>query len=347
MARNNNLNNKPTLQDVATSADVSTATVSRCLNSPDLVKKAVRERINQTIKQLGYVPHGAARALASKRTRSIGVVVPTIDNAIFATAIQALQLVLIEANYTLLLASNNYSLLEESRSVNSLLTRGIDAIVLIGEDHDPNALSAIKRQQIPYVNLWIHNPKSYYSCIGFDNINAGEQIAKHLCDLGHNDIAIISGFIENNDRALHRINGAREYFKTQKRTVTKVIECKYSIDKGRAAIHTIMKQHPETTAILCGNDILAIGAIAGARDLGLKVPEDISISGFDNIEIASALEKSLTTIDTPAKKMGTEAASFLLRHLDKKNQKTEKTERTELEAKLIIRETTAKPRLKT
>lgn len=344
MAKKNKIdssNKKPTLQDVATSAGVSTATVSRCLNNPDLVKVAVQERINQTIKQLGYVPHGAARALASKRTRSIGVIVPTVDNAIFAAAIQALQRGLIEANYTLLLASSDYSLSQESRSVNSLLTRGVDAIVLIGEDHDPDALSAIQRQQIPYVNLWVHNPKSVYSCIGFNNIKAGEQLAKHLCDLGHNDIGIISGFIENNDRALHRINGAREYIKTQKRKVTAVIECKYSIDKGRAAIHTIMRQHPETTAILCGNDILAIGAIAGARDLGLKVPEDISISGFDNIEIASALEKSLTTINAPAKRMGTEAARFLLRHLDEKNQKLEKIE---LEAKLIIGETTDKPR---
>lgn len=335
------MNNKPTLQDVATSAGVSTATVSRCLNSPDLVKSTVREKINQTIQELGYVPHGAARALASKRTRSIGVIVPTVDNAIFAEALQSLQRGITEANYTLLLASSDYSLSEEMKSVHSLLTRGVDAIVLVGEDHDPEALSAIQRQQIPYVNLWVYNPTSEYSCIGFDNFNAGEKMAKHLSDLGHKHLGIISGFIEHNDRALQRVSGARDYFESQGKQVTKIVECKFSIDKGRAAMHTIMEQHPETTAIFCGNDLLAIGAIAGARDLDLKVPEDISISGFDNLEISSALDKRLTTINVPAKIMGIEAARFLLNRIGKKDQKQELIE---LEANLIIGETTAKPK---
>ena len=333
--------NKPTLQDVANSAGVSTATVSRCLNTPDLVKAPVREKINQTIQQLGYVPHGAARALASNRTRSIGVIVPTIDNAIFAEAIQALQRGITEENYTLLLASSEYSLSEELRSVRSLLSRGIDAIVLVGEDHAPEVLSAIQLQQIPYVNLWVYNPESDYSCIGFDNVDAGKQLAKHLTELGHNDVGIISGFIENNDRALQRVNGAKDYLEANEKRVTKFIECKYSIDKGKAAMHTIMKEHPETTAIFCGNDILAIGAIAAARDLGLNVPEDISISGFDNIEIASALDKPLTTISVPAKAMGIEAARYLL---DSIGQPDQKQQRIKLDANLIVGETTAKPR---
>ncbi len=334
------MKNKPTLQDVADSAGVSTATVSRCLNTPDLVKASVREKINKTIQQLGYVPHGAARALASKRTRSIGVIVPTIDNAIFAEAIQALQRGITEANYTLLLASSEYSLTEELRSVNSLLSRGVDAIVLVGEDHAPEVISAIELHQIPYVNLWIYNQESHYSCIGFDNVDAGEQLAKHLTQLGHHNIAIISGFIENNDRALQRINGARNHFEANGKRLTTFIECKYSIDKGKAAMHTIMKEHPETTAVFCGNDILAIGAIAAARDLGLTVPEDISISGFDNIEIASALDKPLTTISVPAKAMGLEAARYLLESIGKGGQTLQ---HIELKATLIIGETTAKP----
>ena len=335
------MKSKPTLQDVATSAGVSTATVSRCINSPDLVKAPVREKINLTIQQLGYVPHGAARALASKRTRSIGVIVPTVDNAIFAEALQSLQQGITEDNYTLLLASSDYSLSEELKSVHSLLTRGVDAIVLVGEDHEPEAISAIERQQIPYVNLWVYNPMSKYSCIGFDNLSASKKMAKHLSDLGHNHLGIISGFTEHNDRAFQRVSGASDYFEAQGKHVTKVIECKFSIDKGRTALHTILKQHPETTAIFCGNDLLAIGAIAGARDLGLKVPEDISISGFDNLEIASALDKRLTTINVPAKIMGIEAARFLL---DRIGQKDQKQELIELEANLIIGETTAKPK---
>ena len=133
---------KPTLQDVADLAAVSTATVSRCLNQPYKVRPDVREKINTAIVELGYVPHGAARALASRRTHTIGAVVPTIDNAIFSEAIQYLQRGLSRENYTLLLAQSAYSQEEELREVQALLGRGIDGLVLVGEDHD-QALAAI------------------------------------------------------------------------------------------------------------------------------------------------------------------------------------------------------------
>ncbi len=341
MSNMNMSSKKPTLQDVAEAAGVSTATISRCLNQPDMVKENVRKKIHDAINILGYVPHGAARALASSKTHTIGIIVPTIDNAIFAKTIQHLQHDIAKHNYTLLVACSTYSLDEELREVQSLLTRGIDGLVLIGELHHPAVFAALEQQAVPYVNLWTYKQTSQHNCIGFDNVNSGAQLAKHLSDLGHSNIGIISGFTENNDRALHRMNGAINYIQSQGKYVTKVIECKYSIDKGKSAMKTIMQDCPETTAIFCGNDILAIGAIAGARELGLVVPEDISISGFDNIEIASALDKPLTTISVPAKAMGTEAARFLLDRIDKKEQQQQLIK---LDADLIIGETTTKPK---
>jgi len=329
----------PTIADVAEQANVSTATVSRCLNQPDKVKPEVRERITQAIQKLGYVPSGAARALASRRTHTIGAVVPTIDNAIFSEAIQHLQSGLTQANYTLLLANSGYSLDEELREVNSLLSRGIDGIVLVGEMHHPKVYAAIEQKAIPYVNLWTYNPKSKYSCIGFDHIKAGNQLAEHLISLGHTELGIISGFQENNDRALLRFQGIQQTLKAKDLEIpeSRIIECRYSVEQANLSLHQLLDRHPEITAISCGNDVLAIGALSAARERSIKVPEQLSITGFDNMEIIPFLSPALTTVNSPSRRMGAKAAEYILNQIQNK---LLNIERTELTAELIIRDTT-------
>lgn len=330
---------KPTLQDVATKANVSTATVSRCLNNPDKVRKEVQEKINQAIDDLGYVPDGAARALASRRTRTIGVIVPTIDNTIFSKAVQYLQSGLTKANYTLLLANNGYSQEEELSEVQSLLSRGIDGLVMVGAQHHPEVYKAVNRYQIPVVNLWIYDPESEYSCIGFDHIKAGQQIARHLIDLGHKSFGVISGIRENNDRAVERLKGLEQELNASGLQLDDnyIVECRYSVEHGSKSIHKLLDQHPEITAVSCGNDILAIGALHGAEERGLRVPEDLSITGFDNIEILPFLKPALTTLNSPSRRMGEKAAEYILNQI--KN-KTKNIERIELDVELIIRDTT-------
>lgn len=329
----------PTIADVAERAEVSTATVSRCINQPDKVKPIVRERITKAINALGYVPSGAARALASRRTHTIGAIVPTIDNSIFSEAIQHLQSGLTKANYTLLLANSAYSLTEELREVKSLLSRGIDGIVLVGEMHHPKVHAAIEQQGIPYVNLWTYSPNSKYSCIGFDHLKAGKQLAEHLLDLGHTKFGIISGFQETNDRALLRFKGIQETLKSVGLEIpeSRIIECRFSVSKANASLHELLDRHPEITAICCGNDVLAIGALSGARERGIKVPEQLSITGFDNMEIIPFLSPALTTVNSPSRRMGTQAADYIIKQIQNKSLDIE---RTELTAELIVRETT-------
>ncbi len=334
---------KPTLQDVATKANVSTATVSRCLNSPDKVRIEVQEKINKAIEDLGYVPDGAARALASRRTHTIGVIVPTIDNTIFSEAIHYLQTGLAKANYTLLLANNGYSQEVELREVQSLLSRGIDGLVLVGEQHHPEVYKAINRYQIPVVNLWIYDSKSEYSCIGFDHIKAGKQIAKHLIELGHKSFGVISGIRENNDRAIERLKGIEQQLNSAglKLDDDRIMECHYSVEQGSKYLHKLLDNHPDITAVSCGNDILALGALHGAKQRGLRVPDDLSITGFDNIELLPFLTPSLTTLNSPSRRMGEKAADYILRQIEnKKNGKPTNIDRIELEAALIIRDTT-------
>ncbi|MEH6458248.1 MAG: LacI family DNA-binding transcriptional regulator [Cocleimonas sp.] len=332
-------NKSPTIADVADHAEVSTATVSRCINQPDKVKPAVRERITDAIQKLGYVPSGAARALASRRTHTIGAIVPTIDNAIFSETIQHLQSGLTQANYTLLLANSGYSLDEELREVRSLLSRGIDGIVLVGEMHRPEVFATIEQQKIPYVNLWTYNPESKYSCIGFDHIKAGNHIAEHLIDLGHTEFGIISGFQEDNDRALLRYRGIRQSLEKSglKIPESRIIQCRYSVEQANISLHQLLDNHPEITAVVCGNDVLAIGALSAARERKLNVPEQLSITGFDNMEIIPFLSPALTTVNAPSKRMGSHAAAYILKQIQNKSLDIE---RTELTAELIVRETT-------
>nr|CAA6816673.1 MAG: Transcriptional regulator, LacI family [uncultured Thiotrichaceae bacterium] len=330
---------KPTLQDVADAAGVSTATVSRSLNQPDKVKPEVRETINTAIKSLGYVPHGAARALASRRSHTIGAVVPTIDNAIFSEAIQYLQHGLSQHNYTLLLAQSAYSQEEELREVQALLSRGIDGLVLVGEDHDPAIFELVKQYRIPYLNLWTYRPDSPHSCIGLDNVLAGQQPAKHLYELGHRKIGVITAILKNNDRARQRLLGVRSYLEAQglQPEDKQVAECRYSGEQARQAMHELMARCPDLTAVICGNDILALGALCAARELGLAVPEDISVTGFDNLEIISVLSPALTTMHAPSRRMGAQAAEYLIQQIQAG---TNDVERVEIQADLIVRETT-------
>jgi LacI family transcriptional regulator len=309
------------------------------LNQPNVVKPEVRERISKAIRELAYVPSGAARALASRKTHTIGAIVPTIDNTIFSEAIQYLQSGLTQANYTLLLANSGYSLDEELREVNSLLSRGIDGIVLVGEMHHPKVYAAIEQQAIPYVNLWTYNPNSKYSCIGFDHLKAGKQLAKHLLSLGHKDFGIISGFQENNDRALLRFQGIQQTLKEVGLEIpySRVIECRFSVEQANKSLHELLDRHPEITAVNCGNDVLAIGALSAARERGIKVPKQLSITGFDNMEIVPFLSPALTTINSPSRRMGARAAEYILKQIQNKSLDIERIEFT---AELIIRETT-------
>lgn len=330
---------KPTLQDVADCAEVSTATVSRCLNQPEKVKPEVCARINSAINALGYVPHGAARALASRRTHAIGAVVPTIDNAIFSEAIQYLQRGLSQHNYTLLLAQSGYAPDEELREVQTLLGRGIDGLVLVGEDHHPAIATVIRQQRIPYVNLWSYNPVSEYSCVGLDNVAAGRTLAKHLFELGHRNIGIVSGILLHNDRARLRLEGTRSYLAEQGAVLDteRVVECRYSGEQARLALHDLLARHPDITAVICGNDILALGVLCGARELKLDVPGDLSVTGFDNLEIIPVLSPALTTMHSPSRRMGAQAAEYLMRQI---KAGTNHVERIELQTDLVVRETT-------
>lgn len=304
----------PTLEDVARAAGVSTATVSRCLNSPDRVFVGTRERVMRTVRELGYAPNFYARALAAKRTNTFGAIIPTMENAIFARGLQAFQEELVLHGITLLVASSSYSPELEEEQIRTLIARGADALLLIGHDRTPQTYQMLERRKIPHVVSWAYDPGNPRLSIGFDNRKAMKALTTAVLALGHRSLGFITAMRHGNDRARDRFEGVREALTECGLDPDSVIiaETTYGIATGAEAFTQVMKSATPPTAVLCGNDVLAAGALAMARRMGLAVPRDVSITGFDDIELAEIVTPALTTVHVPHREMGRRAARLLI-----------------------------------
>ncbi len=337
----NSAENRVRLVDVAHQAGVSTATVSRALNNSGKVRPELAARVNEVVRRLRYVPHGAARALASQRSYTMGAIIPTLNNAIFAHGIGALQQRLSEEGYTLLLAMSEYDVEREIFQAQKLIERGIDGLMMIGEEHDPGLYALLEDKELPYVNTWVFREDSPHPCIGFRNREAAYRIASYLADLGHRRIGMIAGISQHNDRAADRISGVRAALADRgiPLATDHLIERHYDIGEGRQGLRQIVSLPTPPTAVVCGNDVIAFGAQFEAQTLGLRVPRDISIVGFDDLDLASQIDPPLTTMHVPSVRMGRGAAEYLLDRLAGR----QPARATELEATLIVRGTTAPP----
>lgn len=304
----------PTLDDVAEAAGVSTATVSRCLNSPEHVGEKTRLKVLKFVQQLGYTPNFGAQALAAKRTNTIGAIVPTIDNAIFAKGIQAFQDELEIHGITLLVASSSYDPVLEEQQIRKLVSRGADGLFLIGLARSAEISQFLIDRGIPYVASWVFDPDGNGPTVGFSNKEAMYELTRKVLELGHRRIGYITAPRESNDRAAARFEGLRQAvldcgLSTDDIEVEQAI---YSFENGKKAFKALMLRDSKPSVVLCGNDVLAVGAIKMAHEMGLNVPQDVSITGFDDIDIASVVEPALTTVHVPHKKMGNLAARALV-----------------------------------
>ena len=330
-----------TLDDVAQLAGVSSATVSRCLNRPDLVRPALKAKVEEAVRQLDYVPHGGARSLASRKSRMIGAIFPTLDSTLFGGALEALQQEIGGSGYTLVVASTGYEVERERDHVRNLLASGIDAIMLVGGGRDDSVYRLIERNGVPYVLVWISHTTGAHPCIGFDNEAAAVAVTRHLLDMGHQRFAMISGFLKHNDRAAARLAGVSSTLEARglKLEEDLIVECPFGLVEGREAFRRLMARKPRPTAVVCGSEPFAYGAIFEAEAMGLSVPKDVSVTGFDDIWLGAHMTPGLTTIRTPQREMGRRAGRYLLSVLSGEEPALPRP----LETELIVRGSTAPP----
>ena len=305
------------LGDVAREAGVSTASVSRVLNRAPHVSEQLRTRVEAAIERLGYVPDGTARALASRRIGAIGALVPTLDNPIFGTMSDSLEQRLKRHDCRLLIATFRYDLDDEFQALRALVQQGIDGVVLIGHDHRPAVRTLIEQRGLPFLSCWHSEQDPDWPCIGFDNAIPARRLAEHLLALGHRQLAIVSAPTAGNDRARARLGGFLQAAEVAGCPVApeRIITVDYGIAEGAQAFDRLMALSPPPTAILCGNDTLAFGVMLAAQRAGISIPEQLSITGFDDLPQARFMSPPLTTVAVPASEIGSQVADALIAHI--------------------------------
>jgi LacI family transcriptional regulator len=330
------------IRDVALHAGVSTASISRALNSPSAVSPALRMKVDAAIAALGYIPDAAARALSSRRTRTIGAIVPTVDNAMFARGIEALQQYLSLQGYLLLLSTSGYDPETEFRQAQNMVSRGIDGLILRGDVHTGGLRRLLESQRMPFVNVGVYQPEKPYASIGANNEDAAWRATGHLLDLGHTRIAMVAAMSAHNDRASARVAGVRRALSERGLALPDnwYYEVHYRLDDARQAARALLAQPERPTAVICGNDVLAYGVLLEVERHALHVPQDISVMGFDDLEWSRHLRPSLTTMHLPTDEVWSRAGEYLVNVLAGRPALLHH----EVDASLVVRESTAAPR---
>lgn len=308
------------LRDVARVAGVSTATVSRAINNPELVSSEVRKRVAAVVDQLGWVPDGAARALTTRRSGAIGAVFPTLTHGDFARATATIQAELHARGYTLLLACSNYDPDLEYEQVRKFVERGVDGIILVGENHRPELMTMLQDRRVTFVNTFVYSPETHGTCIGPDNHKALYNLTRYLADLGHRRFGVVGQSTRNNDRAAARLQGTRDALAELGLALDPqhVAMGEWSIAEGRALFRKVMSTSPAPTVVLCGNAYLAVGAMLESMAMGLDVPGQVSIVSYDDIELMSELPITVTTVKVNSEGIGREAARFVISKIERK-----------------------------
>lgn len=330
----------PTLEDVAKKAGVSTATVSRCLNAADKVSEKNRLKVMSAVELLGYTPNFGAQAMAAKRTFTIGAIIPTMENAIFARGLQAFQETLHKKGYTLLVSSTSYQPEVEAEQVKALVARGADGLLLIGYDRSPKIVEFLRKRGVPMLIAWAYNAQNDETAIGFDNRHSMQNLTEKVLSLGHKQVAVISGILKGNDRAAGRLQGIKDGLRSAGLDADNlpVVEASYEIENGANAFEKLMQSDVKPTVIMCGNDVLAAGAMQRAREMNLKVPQDVSITGFDDIELARLVSPQLTTVHVPHREMGHRAADVLIEMVETNTSGTSYQLQSELKLRGSLRQ---------
>ncbi|MEM8750523.1 MAG: substrate-binding domain-containing protein [Pseudomonadota bacterium] len=312
MKRQRTRKGAPGIIEVAQRAGVSAATVSRFFNTPDIVRAPTRNRIEKAASDLGYIRDRMAGTLHNRFSGTMGLVVPTIDNAIFAELIEAFSARLQQHDRTMLIAAHGYDLSLEVAIIRSLLERRIDGVAVIGLTHETASLEMLATRNVPVLAAWNYRPDSQMPCIGADNFDAGYQVARHLIEHGHRDIGLLFPPTAFNDRASDRLQGAFSALAEAGISVPRhrVIDTQYDIGEAKQIVGHLLENDPPT-ALLCGNDIIAHGAIYACHLRHVSVPQDMSIIGIGDFRGSAHIEPPLTTVRLPARRIGESVADQL------------------------------------
>jgi LacI family repressor for deo operon, udp, cdd, tsx, nupC, and nupG len=301
------------IREVAQAAKVSVATVSRTLQMPDVVAPHTRSRVQAAIERLGYTPNAQARMLRTARTHVIVALVPDISNPFFAEVIRGIEQVAHDNGYSVLLGDTQNSRVREKAYAELLATKQADGLITLLPHLPPVSKSG---PLLPIVNACEYVKDKAITSVYVDNVAAAREAVEYLLTLGHREIAFVTGPM-NSPISIDRDQGYEQALQLagikRDRKLTAVGD--FSVEAGVRAVDTLLAREQRFTAVFCSNDEMAIGAMRAIKSKGLRVPEDVSVVGFDDIRFARYMDPPLTTVAQPKGELGREAMSMLIEML--------------------------------
>lgn len=330
-----------TLQEVAEHAGVSRSTVSRVINNHPNVSAATRARVEAAIEKCGYRPHAVARSLATNRTHILGVIIPEAVTKLFTDPYFPLMLrgateACNRNEYQLILSLFTTSV--DPRTMHDRVVRSgyLDGVFVANLSLDDGLIPRLLADGIPFVTIGRH-PDDRVNYVDIDNVGGARMAVEHLIRLGHKRIGTITGPLDMTP-GQDRLEGFRDVLNAHRLPVTEglVAEGDFTEAGGRAAMVRILREAP--TAVFAASDAMAIGAIKAIKSAGLRVPQDISVIGFDDVPPAVSIEPELTTVRQPIERLGQLAVETLINRIEKKAENGTATQRIVLPTELIVRE---------
>jgi DNA-binding LacI/PurR family transcriptional regulator len=303
------------LEQVAKLARVSTATVSRVLNNTGIVKSTTRARVLRAVEELKYSPNLHARSLAGGKSRSIGVIVSNIDNPFFLDVYRAVEARAHDAGYEVIMANTDYTSERLVTSVRLMLGRRVAGLAAIVSEMHSELIGELSAQRIPVVFYDVGTPRKNITNIRVDYRSGMEKLTSYLYSLGHRRL----GFLAHHASLGPLSERLKAVLDTTARYPGLQVDSAGDADTlegGRRAARALLDAHPRVTAIVCVNDIMAVGALRELRTRGRRVPEDVSVTGFDNVTLAQYCHPALTTVHIPRDEIGQTICDTLM-HRDK------------------------------
>lgn len=307
-----------TIRDVAAMAGCSVATVSRAINGTAPISNALRARIDRAIRDCGFRPNGIGRSLKTQRTRTLGVMIPSLANPVFADSVAGLEQAARPAGYHLLFTSSEYDPDAEAGAVEAMLSQGVEGLVLTVADPDDNpTLDRLDADGVPYVLLYNQPSAIRRPAVTVDNVAAMHELTERVLRLGHRSIGYVGGRFGTSDRSRHRYRGYVAALGACGLAPGDPVEVDYLADDHADELAAAFAGGHLPTALLCSNDLLALKVVGSLRRLGLAVPGDLSVVGFDGIPIGALVTPTLATVVQPTRQMGLAAFARLAARLDR------------------------------
>ncbi|MGZ5033470.1 MAG: LacI family DNA-binding transcriptional regulator [Usitatibacter sp.] len=300
-----------TLSDVARLAGVSPITVSRALNSPGQLTAETLARVQEAVARTGYVPNRLAGGLASSKSRLVAALVPTIASPVFLETIESLTETLDEAGYQVMLGQSGYGETREDALLDAIIGRRPDGVILTGVMHSPDGRRRLAAAAIPVVETWDLTPTPIDMLVGFSHEKAGAAVADYLAYRGARHPGIVSA---NDHRAGLRLKGfsATATRHGWGRIPAELVSTPTTLGYGRQALARLLDKHPQTDAVFCSSDMMALGVLTEAQARGIRVPDDLRVFGFGDNNFAADTHPALSTVRIDGTAIGRQAARFVI-----------------------------------